>query len=350
MRAADDGTFELRTSHGVYTGLCAVEDIGDRGDTYDFDPVTGGDPTLEHVEVARRRHPNGLQSLTVRRTFRVPAELAGDRSSRSAQRVPLVIETEARIAAGVERLDLQVSVDNTAKDHRLRLLFPTGYEVAAFTAATTFDIASRQTTRPDDTGWMHPAPTTFVQQGFVSANHLTVAAPGLPEAEVTPDGVIAITLVRAVGWLALMDLTTRPQPAGPVVPTPGAQCQQRITAQLTLFTGSDPRTARDAELGLAAVPAGDVPLVPPDQALLTLDPPALQLSALKLAEDGAGMILRVLNPTDAAVDARVQLGLGVARVDAVRLDETPLDGSVLVEGNRVGVAVPGHALSSLRLC
>ena len=70
---------------------------------------------------------------------------------------------------------------------------------------------------------MHRAPATFPQQGFVSANGLTVVAPGLPEAEVTPDGVIAITLLRAVGWLARTDLRQRPQPAGPAVPTPGAQ-------------------------------------------------------------------------------------------------------------------------------
>ena len=92
------------------------------------------------------------------------------------------------------------------------LLFPSGHSVSDFDAATTFDVARRHTGRPDDSGWVHRAPATFVQQGFVSANGLTVAASGLPEAEVTVDGVIAITLVRAVGWLARMDLTTRPQP------------------------------------------------------------------------------------------------------------------------------------------
>jgi mannosylglycerate hydrolase len=221
--------------------------------------------------------------------------------------------------------------------------------VTDFEAATTFDIARRQTAKPDDTGWVHPAPTTFVQQGFISANNLTVAAPGLPEAEVTPDGVIAITLVRAVGWLARMDLTTRPQPAGPVVPTPGAQCQQRIEAQLALFVGHGARAARDAELGLRAVPAGDAPLLPENHGLLAITPPQLQLSALKPADEGDGYVLRVLNPSNGTITGRIDFGQPVTHAEAIRLDETPTGASAITTGNTLAVAVPPHALQSVRL-
>jgi mannosylglycerate hydrolase len=347
--AADDGTFALRSSRGVYTGLCGIEDLGDRGDSYDFDPVPGGTVALERVEIRRRVHPSGIQHLTVRRTVRVPAELAPDRGGRSAGCVPLTLETEARVAPGVAYVAVRVGVDNTAKDHRLRLLFPTGRAATEFDAATTFDVARRHTRRPDDSGWVHPAPATFVQHGWVCVNNLTVAAPGLPEAEVTPAGVVAITLVRSVGWLARMDLTTRPQPAGPVVETPGAQCQGPIEARLALFAGADPRAARDAELGLRAVAAGDTPNVPPDRPLLLIQPRELVLSTLKPAAEGDGLILRVLNPTDAAVDARIRVGLPFSRVDAVRLDEAPADGAVAVDDNQISLTIPPHGLRSVRV-
>lgn len=349
VRAADDGTFDLRTSRGVYIGLCGIEDVGDRGDTYDFDPVVDGAATLRQTEVRRRVHPSGIQHLRVRRVLEVPAELAANRRQRSARRVPLVIETEARIVPGVERVDLRVVVDNTAKDHRLRLLFPTRRSVHEFDAATTFDVTRRQTQARDASAWLHPAPTTFVQQGFVSVNGLTVGAPGLPEAEVTPDGVMAITLVRAVGWLARMDLTTRPQPAGPVVPTPGAQCLERIEAQLALFVGHDGRAVRDAELGLRAAPAGDAFLLPPDHALVTLEPPGVVLTALKPAENGSGIILRVLNPTDESLDARIHVGFPFSNVERTRLDETPTDDGVTTHGKVIGLSVPAHALRTIRL-
>ena len=178
---------------------------------------------------------------------------------------------------------------------------------------------------------------------------MTVVAPGLPEAEVTPDGVIAITLVRAVGWLARMDLRTRPQPAGPAVQTPGAQGQGWIEAQLALLAGRDPRGARDAELGLRAVPLGAAPLLGMDHALLQIEPREILLSAVKPAAEGDGIIVRLLNPTDSVVKAGIHIGLPFSRVEAVRLDETPADGSVAVEKEHCSLTIAAHALRSLRI-
>ena len=48
-------------------------------------------------------------------------------------------------------------------------------------------VAARSTARPDDSAWLHRAPPTFAQQGWIHANGLTVLASGLPEAEVMPD-------------------------------------------------------------------------------------------------------------------------------------------------------------------
>lgn len=349
VRAAENGTLTLRSGPAEYVGLCGVEDVGDRGDSYDFDPVSDGAVVLEHVAVRRRIHVSGIQHLMVRRTLRVPTALSADRSRRSEASVAVVLEIEARVVPGIDRVDLRVGVDNTARDHRLRLLFPTGSPITEFSAATTFDVARRAPGARDATGWVHPAPTTFVQQGFVSANGLTVGAPGLPEAEVTSDGVIALTLVRGFGWLARMDLTTRPQPAGPVVPTPGGQCLQRIEAQLALLVGCDATAARDAELGLRAVPAGSAPLLQPDRALIMIEPHPILLSALKPTDRGDGVIIRVLNPSDAPIDARIQVGFPFASAEAVRLDESPADFSATVRRDQIALTIPPHALRTMRL-
>ena len=250
----------------------ALEDLGDRGDSYDFDAVgtEAASPPVETLDVRRWRHPNGMQGLAVRRVLRVPAQLDPERETRSAASVELPVLVEARITPGVRRVDLHVEVENTARDHRLRLLFPCGSGVDEFHAASTFDTARRSTAPRDDSRWIHPAPRTFPHQGWVCAGGLTVAAPGLPEAEVTPEGCIAITLVRAVGWLSRPDLRSRPGDAGPALATPGAQCLERFEARIHLFEGGPelaPSTARDAELGLRAVAAGPSPLVAEGQGL-----------------------------------------------------------------------------------
>ncbi|HEY7439590.1 MAG TPA: glycosyl hydrolase-related protein [Acidimicrobiia bacterium] len=353
VAAADDGTLTVRLGGTTFTGLCGLEDVGDRGDTYDFDPVAEDSPApIESVSIERAVHPSGIQQLQITRVLAVPAALDAAHRGRSDVTVPVTVTTVARVVPGIERVDLHVEVDNPADDHRLRLLFPTGAPVETFAAATTFDVASRTTEPPDASGWEHPAPQTFPQQGFVAANGLAVVAPGLPEAEVTKDGVIAITVVRAVGWLARMDLTTRPVPAGPGLPTPDAQCHFGISADLSLRLADDPGLAAHAradELGVRAVAAGDTPIVQPGTSLVGLVPASLVLSALKPAEDDDGIIVRVLNPTDTPIDGELRVDLPVRTARGVRLDETDDGGDVMFEDRTVRLTVGAHQLRSVRL-
>ncbi len=345
VTAADDGTLTLRRGDRVVTGLVGMEDTGDRGDTYDWDPVTDG-PGLEvtEVAVARHRHPSGIQRLVVTRRLLLPAALAPDRKRRADEWVTATLVVTARVAPGVDRVDLHVELGDPAEDHRLRLLFPTGSPTTTFRAATTFDVATRSTALPEAHDWQHPPLPTFPHQGWIEVDGLAVAAPGLPEAEVTPDGTIAVTLLRCVGFLTRMDLRTRPLPAGPGLATPEAQCPGGITADLALSLGADPGSLAADELGLRAVPAGPDPLLAEGDSLLAVEPTTVVLSALKPAEDGDGMVVRLLNPTDQPVTATVRTGLPVAATE-VRLDET----GDLTAVDLAAVTVPAHGLRTLRL-
>jgi alpha-mannosidase len=345
--ARDDGTLDVRLGDVTYGGLLGVEDVGDRGDSYDCDPVSGG-IALVGVQTLRRRHPSGIAELEVRRVFHVPRGLEDDRASRASDDVDVVLTTLARIVPGVPRVDLRVRLENAAADHRLRLLFPTGRPTTHADASTTFGIATRSTEGRDDTGWVHPAPRTFPHQGWVSASGLTVVAPGLPETEVTPDGTIAITLVRAVGWIARYDVRTRPIPAGPAMEIAGAQCMGKLEAVVSLFAGVDPVVAWDAELGFRGAIAGAEPLLADGRSLVTIEPATVVLSALKPADDGAGLVVRLLNPSDVPATASIRFDFPVARARAERLDETGVD-DVLVEDGAIRTTVPARALRSFRV-
>jgi hypothetical protein len=349
VSVADDGTMRVLLGTQQWTGLAAVEDCGDRGDSYDADPIGPMVTEPDSVSVERRRHPSGIQTLRVERTFLLPRGLAPGREARSDTTAPCTLTTEVAISPGVERVDLWVTLDNQVDDHRFRLRFPTGAPVAEFRAATTFDVAARSTTAPDDTQWVHPAPTTFPHQGWVAANGLLIGAPGLPEAEVTADGTVAVTLLRSVGWLSRGDLRTRPVQAGPAMPAPGAQCHGALSARLVIAREVDRSIARDAELGFRAVPVGDTPLLEPDVSLLTLAPLELELSAVKPANDDDGVIVRVLNPTDGLLEARLRVAWQPSSATAVRLDETPTDDDVRMSDSTVAFDVPAHALRAVHL-
>lgn len=348
VRVVADGTLTVRLGGREWSGLAALDDVGDRGDTYDHDPVPG--PVRAAPPVVRRsRHPSGIQHVVVEHVLDVPG-LDAARTARSGPGGRVRVTIDASVAPGLGRVDLDVAVDNGADDHRLRLRFPTGAPTTEFLAATTFDVARRSTRRPDDTGWAQPAPATFPHQGWIAANGLTVVAPGLPEGEVLDDGTIAVTLLRAVGWLSRPDLTTRPEPAGPALATPGAQCRTPYRARLSLIPGVDPRAAADAELGLRAVVAGSAPPLLDERPLLEILPREVLLSACKPADDGDGTILRLLNPTAEPLDAVVRTGFPIDGANPCRLDETPVaDDTVTAEGSTVRTRVGAHALVTLRL-
>jgi mannosylglycerate hydrolase len=181
----------------------------------------------------------------------------------------------------------------------------------------------------------------------VAVNGLVVSAPGLPEAEVRPDGTLLVTLVRSVGWLARFDVRTRPLPAGPEMPAVGAQTQGTVVARVRL--AADPGAVEDAERGLRAVLGGPEPLLEAGRPLLSLEPPELVLSACKPAEDGDGLVVRVLNPTDAEHGATLTFGFGVREAEAVRLDESTTEQPLTRDGGALRFPVPPHALRSARV-
>jgi len=89
--------------------------------------------------------------------------------------------------------------------------------------------------------------------------------------------------------------------------------------------------------------------VAPGLALLSLEPRALLLSAVKPAEEGPGLVVRVSNPTGAACEAELRLGFPFERAEAVRLDETPCSDLVTQQGDTLRFAVPAHALRSVQI-
>ena len=68
-----------------------------------------------------------------------------------------------------------------------------------------------------------------LEVAFDGKRGLALLNRGLPEYEVLPDRrTLALTLFRAVNWIARPDLTTRIGDAGPMIATPDAQCLRTI--------------------------------------------------------------------------------------------------------------------------
>jgi mannosylglycerate hydrolase len=353
MRLAlnSDGSIELEIGEQHYSGLFGIEDRGDRGDSYDAD-ILADDQRCELLDCNHRRrvHENGTQVVEVERLYRVPRELDQGRQARSAATTVVRLYTDYVLYPHSDELRVAVRLHNTARDHRLRLLFPVAGASRDSAYASTFDVIHGGSQAPDDSNWLQAAPSGFVHQGWVYLNGLSVVAPGLPEAEVLHDGTLAVTLVRSIGWLSRHDLSTRKGPAGPVIRVDEAQCLETVTAEVVLFAGLDPIKAQQAEVPLVAVFAGDKPLMPADRDMLSLGSDVLLVSAFKPAEEGDDYILRLLNPGAATARGQVSVGFDLAAVRRARLDEQPEPGLVPVDAKRrFAVEVQAHQLLTLRL-
>jgi mannosylglycerate hydrolase len=171
-----------------------------------------------------------------------------------------------------------------------------------------------------------------------------VANRGLPEAEILRDGQgrIALTILRAVGWLSREDLLARTSGAGPEIPTPDAQSlgHNRASYSIIPFAGDwlTSHAYQIAEEYLAPLygsatgaHAGDLPR---DGGLIQLGGPhTLVLSTCKKAERSDDLILRFWNVAQEPTEARVHLARTPSQVRPVDLQERPLSDELIpIEG------------------
>jgi len=184
--------------------------------------------------------------------------------------------------------------------------------------------------------------TTHPQKSFVDVNDgqfgLAVANRGLPEFEAYDDGdqtVIALTLLRCVGWLSRPDLITRKGNGGWTLPTPGAQCLGSHVFEYSIIphSGSWKEGGVDLEAHNFNVPLKavqkekDGKALPLSYTAVNASCSCIKMSALKRAEDGKGIIVRMYNMSDGAVESRIVFGFDVsyaAQTDMAENNHVPI--------------------------
>jgi alpha-mannosidase len=337
----DDGTLIVtdKATGRVLRGCNRFVDGGDRGDEYNY-----CQPEHDHF-VGRPATPPAVRllvadevgaTLEVALTYQVPVSLAAEeRARRSGETMALPIVTRVTLTPGVPRVDFETTVENGARDHRIRVHFPTGLQVDSACADGHFDVVTRPLDLPAETGgWAEQPVPTCPQRAFVDVSDgkqgVMLANRGLPEYEVLrgEDGAeIALTLLRCVGWLSRGDMHCRQSHAGPGEAAPEGQCPGRYTFHYSLIphTG-DYRQAHalaygfQTDLRALSTDANSGPL-PTTFSFVAVEPATLELSAVKEPEDGAGLIVRCWNVGDEPVEGTVRLWRPFRRALRVNLAE-----------------------------
>ncbi len=352
IQIAANGTFniEVKATGQIYRDLGYLEDGGDCGDGYNYSyPL---EERLENTLGLAPRISRLADSPVVQRTridydWSLPEGLDALGQRRSETRVACPLSVIVSLAQGVPRLDVQVIFDNHARDHRLRMVFPSDVNTQVSHASAQFDVVSHpiKVVPIPEKAWVEDAPTTFPQQGWVDLSDgqrgLCIITRGLPEYEAldTERHEVAITLLRAVGFLgAGFDMQTASVGAGPHIATPEAQIQRKLTFSLSVLPHSG--TWNQAEVWQQALVYNNPPrsyttamdknermrtnnTAPSKRSFLTVEGRNVVLSALKKAEAGEALILRLYNPSDDVTEASIQLPFIPADVQFAGLDESP---------------------------
>jgi alpha-mannosidase len=229
---AETGTYSVTTRDGVTaTGLGRLVDGGDGGDTYNYSPPTDDIEVSEpdSVSIAVLESGPVRARIAIDTSYGWPQRAEGNEracTARSEDRVRVAVRTTLELRPGERFLRVRTEFDNQCEDHRLRAHFPLPAPVRGSDAECAFTVVSRGLTA--EGGELEFGLPTFVSRRFVDASDgavgLALLHDGLLEYEVVADGrELALTLLRAVGYLSRSEPSLRPNPAGPVDPVRGAQ-------------------------------------------------------------------------------------------------------------------------------
>ncbi|HIE50693.1 MAG TPA: hypothetical protein EYP85_02950 [Armatimonadetes bacterium] len=365
-----DGSLRVtdKRTGATYDPCNLFEDVEDAGDEYNYSPAYNSRRVTSYglpARVSLVENGPARATLEISQTLSLPASLTPDHLSRSEETVECPVTVRVSLTPDSPRIDFVTTVTNRAKDHRLRVLFPTGFLTEEVQVETAFGVVTRRIQLPEGKGWVEKPVGTKAQQSFVDLHNgqygLAVLNRGLPEYEAlqTPTGtVLALTLLRCVGWLSRDDHPARPYHVGPKLPTPDAQCLGTYTFHYALWphVGS----WQEAEVWRQAH-AHQVPLrgiltdlhpgeQPKTRSFLCLAPNALVLSALKKAEGRDTLIARVYNTTPEAVEGTLTTTLPVNSARRVNLNEEPLlEGELTLHEGTITFPVRGFEIVTVEL-
>ncbi|MCZ7544828.1 MAG: glycoside hydrolase family 38 [Anaerolineae bacterium] len=211
----------------TYTRLLTFEDCADIGDGW-YHGMAVNDQVFtsaaSHADVALVHNGPMLTTFRVRTHMAVPAAFDFAQMVRTGELVDLVIDSLVSLRPGADRVEVEATVHNNARDHRLRVLLPSGAEGAAsYLADSPFDAVERPIAlRADNHLYRELEVEARPQQTWTAVHDgtrgLAVISAGLYESAVRdlPERPVALTLFRSTRRTVNTDGEPEGQLLGPL--------------------------------------------------------------------------------------------------------------------------------------
>ena len=326
----------------TFANALEFQDEADAGDIWDFSPTwkpespisSHGAPT--RVVLVEAGPVRG--SLRMETTLRIPRNLQGE--TRSVEVVETVITTTLSITPSSPVVSIVTEFDNQSKDHRLLMKVASGLSAETVKSQTLFGAIERPLRHPyegKDQGWFQMAPKSFPFREWVAVDNgtagIAVAGRGMYEYESRQEkGTVSlyVTLMRCIGVMGRFAFPYRKDATSPGNPIPDAQCQGPCKFEYALIPFSQ-KTADSAPF-LAQARAFLYPPIAHQvytfeeapktrECLFALDSDRLQISAIKKAQDGKGVVIRLWENDGLKANVRLNLSSAINKVFLCNLNE-----------------------------
>ncbi|MHA2165671.1 MAG: glycoside hydrolase family 38 N-terminal domain-containing protein [Candidatus Hodarchaeales archaeon] len=343
-----DGSFDLldKQTGTNYKKLHYFEDWGDRGDEYTFEKL---DP--EHVkisEVKRKIMVNGPIFCEIRQSLKLEVyqEMDSSRQKRIGKEF-IQIKSNFRFYRDIERIDVKTDLKNTTKDHRLRICFNLPFKTQHTLTSTHFGNIKRRGAPIIDevdteiaTG-IQPQKKYIRVEDPINQSALTLLNNGLPEIELVDGSCLAMTLLRSVGWLTQNVAPVRPELAGPIIATPGAQelyTKYTFNYSLVIQTKDAPISRSVDHSEIFSLPSNNVVFsektVPDEflQPIIGISDSNIRISSLRMRNNS--ILVTLFNISDKNITTEIKLADKLNKLTPIKIDGSVKDESIDV--NKIG--------------
>jgi alpha-mannosidase len=309
-------TIKDKRSGEVYRDILTFEERADIGDGW-FHGVAINDQvavsTASAADVSLIENGPNVTTFRIRTTMRVPADFNFTTMRRSETRVEILMDSLVRLRPGKDHVEVETTINNTADDHRVRVLFPSGAAAETFLTDTAFDVVERPIAiRPDNHVYAELEVETKPQQSFTAVfggkRGLAVVSTGQMESTVLDytDKPVALTLFRGTRRTVL----TNGEPNGELRTTMQFRYCVKVlrgepkVSELFLLgqkvgTGVRLVQARQADVALHGQPRK----LPTTGGFLALEGDAVMTSARQVDE---ALEVRLFNPTNGRIKATLK--------------------------------------------
>ncbi len=281
---------------------------------------------------------------------------SGNSASRSEETCELKITSYVTLRRGAPFVEITTRFVNTARNHRLRVMFPTKLETSVCHAESAFDVVEREIDHGPESPWYGGVNATFPMHRFVDISEkeagIAIINDGLREYQVTEnyEHAIALTLMRAYE-VSLTTVSKRwdPHPEMTLSQCPGEhEFRYWIYPHVGGWDQGDVMRAAEVvsvplEIVQAGTHGGDLPK---QNGFLSIEPSNLVLTALKHSEQGGRLVMRFYNPADKTLKGKIKTSLKVKSVHLLTLEEKE-DEKLEVKNNSVSLKVEPKKIVTL---